>query len=168
MKQMWDQYQLVCSKADTHSTLAWWTEQSRVNCLLTRFIHMVLIISLRMWAWQTVNVSEDPYKFGESLLAILVVCVKVDKYSHSAKKSLVEMCVCVRACVCVHARVCMFVGRQSWVSWQGTSQLTNTLGMGLDCMNVAGCQQWQLHPFVAANLTQVQTFAKRFTLLSFL
>jgi hypothetical protein len=60
-----------------------WAKQ---GLLLTGFIRMVLTISLRVWAWQTVNLSEDPYKFGESWLAILVVCVNVDKIFTFCKK----------------------------------------------------------------------------------
>jgi hypothetical protein len=134
-KQMWDQYQLVCSKVDTHSTLVCWTEQSRVYCSLDSSKWYLLLVSecelgrLLTYLRTLTNVGKISWQF--------LLCVSMlTKYSHSAKKeSGRDVCVCVCVCVCL-----LYVGRQSWVSSKGTSQLTNTLGTGLDCMMHESCR----------------------------
>jgi len=111
---MWYRYQLVCSKVDTHWTLVWGTEQSRVYCSPDSSTWYLLLVSecelgrLLTYLRTLTNLGKVCWQF--------LLCVSMlTKYSHSAKKES-RRGVCV--CVCVY----MYVGRQSWVSWKGTSK----------------------------------------------
>jgi hypothetical protein len=119
--------------------------------MLTRFIHTVLSSSssLRMWAWQTVLLIKGSYNLARIGWQFSLCVSRLTKCWHHLPHIL------------------------SWVSLQGTSQLTTNEqtnsffggGKGLNCMmqmTVADLstmtKQW--HPFCAADLPQVQRLQK--------